>query len=76
MDWRGFWRNVLGAGNGCDVAAKRYDYVGQFVDDYGRANEEASILRYWPSQGRQWFKALRGSGEGAPLAHEEPKRKR
>jgi hypothetical protein len=76
MDWRGFWNNILGAGNACDVAVQHYHYIGQFVDDYGRANEEASVLHYWPSQGRQWFKAVRDSGEEAHPPHKKPKRKR
>jgi hypothetical protein len=57
MDWRAFWKNILGEGNSTDLLFERLCDKGVFIDDYGKENELESIRLWWPSRAEKWFSA-------------------
>jgi len=60
QNWRTFWKRVLGEGSKCDLAQGMFHDKSLFLDTYGSGHELALIEEFWPSQAKQWFKAMRG----------------
>ena len=58
-NWRKFWKESLHEGSIADSLLWNHFDSQLGLDDYGGENELAEILRFWPSQGRQWFEAMR-----------------
>jgi len=59
MNWRKFWRDVLGEGSANDLLLSRANMKDRFVDDYGGENELAMIEEWWPSRAETWWEARR-----------------
>lgn len=63
MDWRSFWKYVLGEGSRCDMLQTQFNDKGGFIDSYGEKKELAMIETHWPSQSKIWFDAFRKTNE-------------
>ena len=61
MNWRAFWRKVLGEGARCDLLGSNHEIRSGILDRYGTELELKEILQFWPSQGQRWFDAWHSS---------------